>query len=104
MEWEPEFVETAIVEYKKFIFLSSLYPNRLTPSIHVDTVWHLHILYTKLYHRFCEQSLGVPYVHHNPSTGGLAQEAAFKGCYAETLSRYREFFGEPPVAIWGPCD
>lgn len=37
------------------------------PSVMADSLWHEFILDTKNYIAFCE-SLGIPYIHHNPGT------------------------------------
>src|SRR5579883_1698060 len=58
MEWDEEFTELAITEYKKFMLLANFFPEEMVPSIDVDTVWHLHLLYTRSYQEFCQQALG----------------------------------------------
>ncbi len=102
MQWEEGFAILAIQEYKKFMLLSSLYPSLMTPSVHVDTVWHLHLLYTRSYQRFCAEALDCKFLHHEPSKGGEDEEGYFKGLYQDTLAKYDELFGEPPpTEIWG---
>lgn len=101
MGWQEEFRKAAIIEYKKFALLSSLFPGKMVPSITVDTVWHLHLLYTRSYHEFCQKALGVPFLHHDPSKGNPEEEESFKQMYINTLTVYEEFFGSPPIEIWG---
>lgn len=101
MDWDLAFIQIASMEYKKFVFLSSLYPDRMVPSIHVDTVWHMHLLYTRSYQNFCRNALQVEFLHHEPSSGGSEEESKYKSLYLNTLIVYEEFFGSPPVAIWG---
>ncbi len=102
MQWDEDFTILALQEYKRFMLLSSLFPSLMTPSVHVDTVWHLHLLYTRSYHRFCKEALDCEFIHHEPSKGGEQQESYFKGLFKGTLEKYEEVFGEaPPVEIWG---
>lgn len=102
MSWTEEFTQLAILEYKKFMLLSRLYPDNMTPSVHVDTTWHLHLLYTKNYQSFCRDALDTEFLHHEPSGGGTSDEAAHINWYAETLICYMDTFGNvPPPEIWG---
>jgi hypothetical protein len=103
LQWDREFTELAIYEYKKFMFLRSLFPDKnFLPSVHVDTVWHLHLLYTVGYQRFCREALDTDFIHHDPSKGGVEEKEAEQKAYSETLAAYVETFGiDPPVEIWG---
>lgn len=101
MGWEPEFRQAAENEYRKFAFLSSLFPETMVPSVHVDTVWHMHLLYTKSYQNFCQEALGVQFLHHEPATGAESEDQMYKSLYVNTLTVYEEFFAKPPLAIWG---
>src|SRR5579883_3518658 len=38
MEWDSAFTALAILEYKKFMLLTSIFAERMVPSIDVDTV------------------------------------------------------------------
>ncbi len=99
--WDADFTQLAIGEYKKFILLSSLYPDSMVPSIHVDTVWHWHLLFTRSYQKFCKQAIGQDFLHHQPGSGNEEEDKLYRDLYKETLARYEEFFGSPPTAIWG---
>jgi hypothetical protein len=103
MQWDETFTCLAILEYKKFMLLSVLFPNgNMTPSVHVDTVWHMHLLYTRSYHQFCKEALNSDFLHHEPSKGGTVEAGTHKDSYAETLNVYVKTFGiEPPHEIWG---
>lgn len=102
MGWDADFTQLAILEYKKFMLLCRIYPDNMTPSVDVDTVWHLHLMYTRSYQRFCREALDTEFLHHEPSSGGSAQEQQHKDWYAETLNCYVESFGNvPPYEIWG---
>jgi hypothetical protein len=103
MFWSKELTAFMIQEYKKFMLMCSLFPEgSITPSVDIDTVWHLHLLYTRSYFRFCSEALDVPYLHHEPSKGGTDDRTFHEGSYDETLVKYQEVFGtEPPEAAWG---
>jgi len=102
MGWDEAFTQLAILEYRKFMLLCNLYPQAMTPSVHIDTVWHLHLLYTRNYHKFCAEALGCNYLHHEPSKGGPIEDQIFTDFYAATLEKYVEIFGAvPPESIWG---
>ena len=104
MFWDDELAEMVVLEYKRYMLLCSLFPEEgMTPSVHVDTVWHLHLLYTRSYFSFCQDALDCFYIHHEPSKGnGAEEEAENVDSYAHTLDRYKETFGiEAPNAVWG---
>lgn len=101
-KWSPEFAERAIKEYKKFIYLCTIFPYGASPSPIVDQVWHLHLTYTKSYwFDFCQNILQVN-IHHNPSTGGIDEINKHREWYRQTCSDYEKVFGtKPPDDIWG---
>lgn len=102
MQWDQEFTRLAISEYKKFMYLSVLFPDGMTPSVDVDTVWHLHLLYTKNYRSFCRDALGCDFLDHEPSKGGSDESSRFENIYLDTLAKYEEVFGvKAPTEIWG---
>ena len=47
--WDMEFAEECILEYKKYLYLVVIQKKTMTPSDAVDQVWHLHLNYTKSY-------------------------------------------------------
>jgi len=99
-EWSAAYGRRTIEEYRRFVFLSCVGGHPVSPSHDVDEVWHLHILYTEDYGRFCSDVLGRPF-HHYPSSGGQSESAKFDDWYARTLTSYRNYFGEqPPIDIW----
>ncbi|TWF45678.1 hypothetical protein FHW36_1011609 [Chitinophaga polysaccharea] len=99
--WDQAFTQRAIQEYKRFIYLCCISPGGASPSAIVDKVWHQHLLYTENYWvAFCEQTLG-RYIHHHPSSGGLAERKRHEAWQAGTWEQYRRCFGEdPPAAFW----
>src|SRR5262249_28486819 len=101
--WSHEMALRAIVEYKKYIFMCSVSDGMVTPSRVVDSVWHFHLLYTRSYKEMCNLMVGKDrFIHHEPSRGGVIEDAKFKGIYEKTtLKLYARLFGQPPEDIWG---
>src|SRR5690348_275204 len=67
--WNEGFTCRAIDECRRFLVLAALAGHRVSPSHVVDTVWHLHLLYTRSYwNELCGNVLGFP-LHHEPSRG-----------------------------------
>ncbi|HEX4329248.1 MAG TPA: hypothetical protein VH105_20820, partial [Burkholderiales bacterium] len=87
-------------EYRRFLLLSQLGP--VSPPAMVDAAWHLHLTYTRAYNvGLCQRTL-CRVLDHTPS-GSARESAHYTAVYEETLSRYREVFGEePPADIWPP--
>ena len=98
--WSKAFSLEAMEEYKKFIYLLCRCNHPVTPSVEVDQVWHLHLLYTKDYwDEFVPKLTKVP--HHGPTEGGHQEARKFKEYYENTLISYRKFFDKvPPPKIW----
>jgi len=98
--WSKDYTLRAIEEYKRFMFLAVVSNNPVTPSIEVDEVWHLHMLYTKDYQEFCT-ILG-KFIHHGPGRGGK-EDDKFVDWYSRTKLTYFVWFSEePPEDIWPP--
>lgn len=81
--WTREEATAAIEQYRRFLLLVYLYPDRMiVPSRAVDQVWHEHILDTQKYQEDCLEVFGY-LLHHYPYFGMLddedqkASEAAF---------------------------
>lgn len=95
--WDKKYTKRCIEEYKKFMFLAEYY-KCVTPSVAVDEVWHLHLIYTRSYQEMCE-IIG-RFIHHGPTKGGEKEDDRYIAQYNNTLSLYRFHFGEPPCDIW----
>ena len=67
--WNEGKIEGAIAEYTDFLEEHKDNSERsFSPTPEVDEVWHLHILDTKEYMRFCNAYFGY-YLHHTPEVG-----------------------------------
>jgi hypothetical protein len=98
--WTRTYTLRAIQEYKKFMFLGMVSDRIVSPSIPIDLVWHLHLIYTHSYwHKFCGEVLGKPF-HHSPSLGGKSEKLKYDRLYQQTLVTYQIYFGTPPADIW----
>jgi hypothetical protein len=99
--WSLPYAARAIGEYRRFLYLAVAAGHPVSPSDHVDQVWHLHLLYTESYwDRLCRDTLGRP-LHHHPTSGGGAEREKFDDWYRKTLVSYRRLFLEnPPDDIW----
>ncbi|WP_462268051.1 glycine-rich domain-containing protein [Mucilaginibacter sp.] len=60
--------EDIFIETKKFLYLCQL-PGIFIPDelLIVDEMWHNFILFTKVYHQFCQEHFG-RYFHHLPAS------------------------------------
>lgn len=99
--WSHAYAIRVIREYKKFLYLSVVYKQMLTPSEDVDQAWHLHMIYTDSYWiDLCKNTLGTKF-HHNPTKGGKKEASKFDVLYQNTLDIYKEEFGyAAPSDIW----
>jgi hypothetical protein len=92
-------VTDAIEEYRRFLFLYHLYPDRIiVPSKEIDRVWHTHILDTAKYREDCELLFG-QFIDHWPYFGMTddADRAALAAAFAETQALYAQHFQQPSL-------
>ncbi|MBL7703969.1 MAG: hypothetical protein JNM21_00350 [Taibaiella sp.] len=97
-KWSFSFTDAAIMEYKKFMFLASISDEMISPSVIVDTVWHLHLIYSDAYQSFCKL-LGKE-IKHIPSRKQAGEQAKFHAAKLLTQKIYEPVFGTMPEAIW----
>ncbi len=102
--WSQPYADRVVVEYKKFLLLSTTSNHVVCPSEQVDQAWHLHLTYTRSYwDDLCRRVLNRP-LHHSPTKGGREELTKFVGLYDQTLASYRKIFGQsPPADIWSPA-
>lgn len=96
--WDNDFVDAAINEYWRFIYLHKNNPKvTIVPGKVVDKVWHDHILHTREYIDYCTKELG-EYFHHDP------RDYSNKNSVNDpkpTVELYKKTFGhEPPAKFW----
>ena len=96
--WTINFTKRAMEEYKKFMYLTAITDQIVSPSEIVDVVWHQHLVYTKLYNDF-SQLVGKQ-IQHIPSTHNKKDFNRFKQARERTKLLYDKIFGKQPADIW----
>lgn len=85
-------------EYRRFLVLTQVAGQVVSPSPDVDEAWHLHLTRTAHYEAFCTAVFG-RFLHHAPARAG--EGAKHRDMYAATLEAYRIAFGSSaPAVIW----
>lgn len=98
--WNKTFALKAIEEYKKFLYLMAIAKEEISPSLIIDEVWHLHLLYTKSYwHKMCRDIIKRE-IHHGPGTGKKSHDVKYVDLYLKTKQKYKTEFGHFPNEIW----
>jgi hypothetical protein len=98
-KWTWERAGSVVFEYRRFLVLAITMPDGVSPPPDIDEAWHLHILHTRAYQRFCEQVAG-RFLHHTPSRGDL-DAPRLRAQYEATRAGYFQLFATwPPPAIW----
>ena len=100
--WDAAFTAEAILEYKRFLYLTQVSAMPCTPSHTVDKVWHEHLTHTHDYwERLVPHVLGRA-LHHDIGTGSRVDLERHRAQFAHTLTLYRQEFGHAaPSAAWG---
>lgn len=103
-------LERHITELQRFLILKALCGDSdatiLSPSVLVDEVWHIFILFTRDYAEVCGEALvaaglNAGLIHHNPLASLPGDEYNKKIRYQNTRALYAEVFGSSiPVDIW----
>ncbi len=102
--WPHEFARRVFDEYRRFLYLSVVVGQPLTPAQAVDQAWRLHITYPASYAQaLCRGVLGQP-LHYEPPDD-IGEPGARQASYRAALAAYeREFGGPPPAEIWPDPD
>ena len=90
-----------IEEYGKFLLLKIITKDydhiKLSPSIQINKIWHLHLLYPKHYYLFCKNQTNGKIINHSPDA---KYDGKDKKRLRDTLRIYHTIFGDPPSNIW----
>lgn len=97
-EWTHHVTKTAIIEYKKFIFLASVSNKMVSPSKIVDIVWHQHLIFSKSYDKLCQ--LAGKKIEHIPSTHNPLNQSEFRTAKENTTAMYESYFGKQDPHFW----
>jgi hypothetical protein len=104
--WTKAKCQLAILEYKRFLKLTSKYRSKsIIPTQLVDEVWHTHILDTRKYARDCDHVFGF-LLHHNPYLGINGDELFWSSAFDQTKALYEKEFGPMKMPSLSPagCD
>ncbi|MGH1347743.1 MAG: glycine-rich domain-containing protein [Nannocystales bacterium] len=93
---DPDGARRGIREVLRFLALTGLSTEGLTPSPRIDNAWHEVILCTREYNALCQRYFG-RFVHHDPGGSGELNHRRFR----ETLRLYNLHFGPPDPVWWG---
>ena len=96
--WTIYFTKTAILEYKKFMYLVATSNEMVSPSEIVDIVWHQHLIFTNSYSDLC--TILAKRIEHIPSTHNKAEHEKFHKAKEVTKNLYELNFGKQPEEIW----
>lgn len=95
--------EAVARELKRFLIICSISKNK-SYAIRgdIDEMWHMFIMFTRRYQKFCENVSG-RFLHHVP-TEDIEKDIPISKTnysYARTLEAYETAFGEPaPSSVW----
>ena len=98
--WTLGHARAVVAEYRRFLVLTQLAKEPVSPSQDVDQAWHLHLTRTAHYAAFCEALFG-RFLHHEPGRSDGGDAARHRQMYEYTRKVYRRGFGAaPPEAVW----
>jgi hypothetical protein len=110
-----DFCEGLIREAKRFLYLSVVSGEYISPSNRVDLAWHEMLMYTEFYKDFCN-FLG-KFIHHvpNPPDSESGQKETFENIqktlgqqrrespeYTKTKILYKKYFDIDPDPLFWP--
>src|SRR5262245_2445922 len=83
----PSWVDEAIFEFRRYLGLSVVVPGRVMMfSKHVDEVWHVCLLFSRLYAAWCDAAFG-RFVHHEPAQAPDPDRQASWRTFEESYER-----------------
>ena len=98
--WTLGYARLVVAEYRRFLVLTQLAREPVSPSQDVDQAWHLHLTRTAHYAAFCAALFG-RFLHHEPGRSDGGDAPRHRVMYDYTFKVYQRGFGvPPPVAIW----
>lgn len=99
--YNPEVAAAMEQEFKKYLFLRIIHPvQRLPMSKDVDDFWHMAVMNTRNYHRFCAEVAGGYFIHHGPTISEEENMALMPDYLNGTIVRYAQYFGPPDSRFW----
>lgn len=87
----------AFIEMLRFLYLCNISEKPVSPSEIADEAWHAFILFTKDYHKFCDDFFG-HYMHHQPFDGRPELKEKMPEIIAHTIGLLKKEFNQDS---WG---
>lgn len=99
--WSLDYANRAILEYKRFAYLSIVSDHLVIPSVIIGLVWKRHMTYTQNYEKyFCNDILNRSALIDFLKYKHLDRDQ-YKQAYGESLDSYtKEFSSQAPEDIW----
>ena len=94
VELSDEYLESGILSLKQYYAVALFDPlNMHAVSDNVDPFWHAHLLFTKPYRIFCDETVGA-FMDHDPLEDNLNLEkvAGIRTLYEYTIECFNKFF------------
>ena len=99
--YEPDVAVAMDQEFKKYLFLRIMHPDQCLPmSKDVDDFWHMAVLNTRNYHKFCSEVASGQFIHHGPTVSEEENIALMPDYLSGTIARYTQYFGPPDSLFW----
>lgn len=97
--WSDQKIKQNTSEYRKFLYLLGKHGGILVPwTDDMDTVWHYHMLDSKLYRKHCEELFG-RYIDHDPLLSN--SESEHRQSFERTKQLYIQEFGyKEKKSLW----
>lgn len=100
MGWSEEQADEAVQEYRKFIVLVALDPEKSYGMVEaVDEVWHQHLLNTRDYLAMCDAIMG-GVIHHEQQPLDTALGPDYRRLREQTLRDLTTKFSGPLSKLW----
>lgn len=102
--WSEEKTDDAIAAYRKFLYLTQVFEESLSPTSEIDEIWHEHILHTNKYAIDCHKTFG-RFLDHFPTPVAWTQKKLCDGggdcriCNADTGGDWSVKPGEAQKAV-----
>ena len=93
-DWSIDYINKVFIEFERFMILKTI-DDDLSPSLHIDLLWHNIILNTQIYYNYCYEHFN-KIIHHYPINSQLERDKRF----TKTINLYIKTFNTEPSDIW----
>jgi hypothetical protein len=99
LRWRGVKAHVVAQEYRKFLYLATVAPDTVAPSLPVDELWGLHVAAGPERWRAVRQALRTAPPQRPPLPAGRGEQYAAR--YPALCAAYRREFGtDPPPGVW----